>query len=110
MMRRQNVLVTLGILALVWAAAFGQPESTAGRDKVAPTVGPRAALTHPIPKLSLVKVGFHNLGGSGFNGDVWLHGSFAYVGSWGIGGDCPGTGVKVVDISNPLVPTLVDVL
>ncbi len=40
------------------------------------------------------------------NADVWGHGNFAYVGTWA-GGGCPGTGVKVVDISNPSAPRLV---
>ena len=28
-------------------------------------------------------VGQNDLGGSGFNGDVWVHDGFAYVGHWG---------------------------
>ena len=41
------------------------------------------------------------------NSDVWAHGDFAYVGTWGFFGFCPATGVKVVDISDPTNPTLV---
>lgn len=46
---------------------------------------------------------------SPINADVWAHGNFAYVGTWGAGG-CPGTGVKVVDISDPANPRLVGTL
>ncbi len=42
----------------------------------------------------------------GFNADVWVHGNFAYVGSWGSGSLCPATGVKVVDLSDPASPKL----
>jgi hypothetical protein len=38
----------------------------------------------------------------GLNADVWVHGNFAYVGTWS--GPCPGTGVKIVDVSNPARP------
>lgn len=39
------------------------------------------------------------------NADVWSHGDFAYVGTWG--GPCSGTGVKIVDVSDPAQPALV---
>ncbi|MGH2356889.1 MAG: LVIVD repeat-containing protein [Candidatus Limnocylindria bacterium] len=38
----------------------------------------------------------------GLNGDVWAHEGFAYVGTWS--GPCPGTGVKVIDATNPAQP------
>ena len=31
----------------------------------------------------LAVVGRHNIGGRGFNADVWVHERYAYVGSWG---------------------------
>ena len=59
-------------------------------------------------------LGHHDLGGSGFNADVWVHGSTAYVGVWGRDPDqdvaCPATGVKVVDIGDPTAPVLLGVL
>jgi hypothetical protein len=59
-------------------------------------------------------LGHHDLGGDGFNADIWVHGDFAYVGVWGRdpteGIDCPATGVKVVDVSDPAAPALVAVL
>ncbi len=58
--------------------------------------------------------GIHNLElvgqlalGPGFNADVWGHGNYAYVGTWGSATRCPSAGVKVIDISEPAVPRLV---
>jgi hypothetical protein len=50
-------------------------------------------------------VGQLNLGG--FNADVWGHGDFAYVGTWGTAArpdTCPATGVKIIDLSDPANP------
>lgn len=44
----------------------------------------------------------------GLHGDVWAHGDFAYVGTWS--GPCPGTGVKVVDVSDTAHPVQVATL
>jgi hypothetical protein len=59
-------------------------------------------------------VGYHDLGGGGFNADVWVHENYAYVGQWGFGASHPRycdpperRGVKVVDISDPASPKLV---
>jgi hypothetical protein len=62
-------------------------------------------------------VGQNDLGGRGFNGDVWVHEEFAYVGHWGFpdwssGNDrfCPteaGSGVAIVDATDPANPTMV---
>ena len=110
MLRLRIVLLAVATLAVVGVAAIGQAEHTAGGDKVAPVVSREAPLTHPKQLLSLVKVGFDNLGGNGFNGDIWVHGDYAYVGRWGISGICPSSGVRVIDISNPLDPVLVQSL
>ena len=66
-------------------------------------------------------VGHTDLGGRGFNGDVWVHEGFAYVGHWGFsdwndGGEqrfCPSgdaAGVKVVDVGDPVHPQVVATL
>jgi hypothetical protein len=59
-------------------------------------------------------LGHHDLGGEGFNADVWAHGNFAYVGGWGYDPDqgiaCPAGGVKVVDLTDPTAPRQVAVL
>lgn len=38
----------------------------------------------------------------GLHADVWAHGNYAYVGTWS--GPCPGTGVKIIDVSDPAQP------
>jgi len=41
----------------------------------------------------------------GLHGDVWAHGTFAYVGTWS--GPCPGAGVKIIDAADAASPRLV---
>ena len=64
----------------------------------------------------LAMVGRHDIGGRGFNADVWVHERYAYVGSWGFsdwntGGDqrfClddAQNGVAVIDTRDPRVPS-----
>ncbi|MBI3952146.1 MAG: hypothetical protein HY314_16990 [Acidobacteria bacterium] len=50
-------------------------------------------------------VGQTGLGPGAAAGDIWVHGQFAYLGT-----DSCGTGVKVVDVSNPATPQLVGTL
>lgn len=50
-------------------------------------------------------VGHTDLGGHDTNADVWVHGDFAYVGTWG--DPCDGVGVKIVDVSDPTHPKLI---
>ena len=67
--------------------------------------------------LNIDVVGQHDLGGRGFNGDVWVHDGVAYVGHWGFtdwatGNDrfcpeAPNSGVAVVDATDPAQPTMV---
>lgn len=63
-------------------------------------------------------VGHNDLGGRGFNADVFVHDGYAYVGSWGFedwsgGGDnrfCPDeadSGVAVLDVRTPTRPVAV---
>ena len=62
-------------------------------------------------------VGQDDLGGRGFNGDVWTHEGFAYVGHWGFTDwatgnarfcpDAPNNGVAVVDATDPADPAMV---
>lgn len=53
-------------------------------------------------------LGHHDLGAEDTNGDVWAHGDFAYVGTWG--DPCTGRGVKVVDVSDLRDPEFVGTL
>lgn len=62
-------------------------------------------------------VAHHELGGRGFNADVWTHDGFAYVGHWGFtdwatGNDrfcpsAPNNGVAVVDARDAADPVMV---
>ena len=62
-------------------------------------------------------VGHNTLGGRGFNGDVWTHEGFAYIGHWGFTDwatgnarfcpSAPNNGVAVVDATDPAVPVMV---
>src|ERR671912_872686 len=71
--------------------------------------------------LNMEVVGHNDLGGRGYNADVWVHDGYAYVGSWGFedwaNGSknrfCPEpsrSGVKVVDVRDPANPTVVSTL
>jgi hypothetical protein len=68
--------------------------------------------------LNMVAVGHDDLGGRGFNADVWVHERYAYVGSWGFSDwasgskqrFCPNDGVAVVDTRNAAQPRQVATL
>jgi hypothetical protein len=53
-------------------------------------------------------LGHHDLGLADTNGDVWVQGDFAYVGTWA--DPCNGRGVKIVDVSDLRNPQLVGTL
>jgi hypothetical protein len=69
---------------------------------------------------NMVAVGHNTLGGRGFNGDVWAHEGYAYVGHWGFTDwatgnarfcpEAPNNGVAVVDARNPASPVMVSKL
>ncbi len=100
-MRRLPVLLAVVLTALVPAmGTVSQGDSRGGS------------------ALNIVVVGHNDLGGRGFNGDVWVHEGFAYVGHWGFrdwspGGEnrfCPGfpnNGVAIVDARSPTDPVVV---
>jgi hypothetical protein len=50
-------------------------------------------------------LGHNDLGARDTNGDVWVHGNFAYVGTWS--DPCTGRGVKVIDVSNLTAPRVI---
>jgi hypothetical protein len=63
-------------------------------------------------------VGHNDLGGRGFNADVWVHSGYAYVGQWGFGDwaggskdrFCPqgsNTSALILDARNPADPQVV---
>jgi hypothetical protein len=53
-------------------------------------------------------LGHHDLGDIDSNGDVWVHGNFAYVGTWAR--PCTGRGVKIIDVSDLRRPRLIGTL
>jgi hypothetical protein len=68
--------------------------------------------------LNMVAVGHNDLGGRGFNADVWVYKGYAYVGQWGFGDwangskdrFCPAgsnASVLVLDARNPVNPQVV---
>jgi hypothetical protein len=44
---------------------------------------------------------------TGFNADIAVYGDHAYVGTSGNGDVCPGTGVRIIDVSDPAEPQAV---
>lgn len=82
-----------------------------GVDSSAPTpqITPPAHFTLRVlpPGAILREIGQNNLGGVGQNADVSVHGAFAYVGTRGVAGSCPGQGVKIVSLSDPTNPQVV---
>lgn len=54
--------------------------------------------------MTLTPLGHTDLGNSGFNGNVWVHNGFAYVGAYGSSSACPASGVRIVDVSDPANP------
>ncbi len=50
-------------------------------------------------------VGHTDLGATDTNGDVWVHGDYAYVGTWG--DPCNGLGVKIIDVSDLSAPVMI---
>lgn len=90
-------------LAALALAALGTPAGAAGARELA---------------WNMRAVGHNDLGGRGFNADVFVHNGYAYVGSWGFqdwsgGGDnrfCPDqahSGVAVIDARAPARPAFV---
>lgn len=70
-------------------------------DRAGPATGARLV---PITD-NFTVIGHTDLGASDTNGDVWVHGNFAYVGTWA--DPCNGLGVKIVDVSNPASPVMI---
>jgi hypothetical protein len=90
-------------LGLVGAAVTGTPTAADGQK------GGSA--------LNMEAVGHNDLGGRGFNGDVFVHNGVAYVGHWGFTDfatgntrfcpEEPNSGVAVLDVGDPAHPTVV---
>ena len=126
-MRRSLIALTVGILALATSGI-----TLAGPDKNAEELMPneRQILrnaqktyndgTKAGSAWNMAVVGHESIGDRGFNGDVWVHAGYAYVGHWGFqdwatGNDrfcpaAPASGVAVIDVRNPASPRRVATL
>ena len=113
--RRQRItliVILLGLFLAPIAATGGATPTLAMQDERTrtPQFDPGGAGTPQSNDLSLVG----SLALPGFNGDIWGHRGFAYVGTWGIASNyparCPATGVRIIDLANPANPTLVGAL
>ena len=103
MINRRIYLGLFALVALVVAAMPSQVASSAPTD---------------VQLWNMEVVGHNDLGGRGYNADVWVHEGFAYVGQWGFGDwaggakdrFCPSgsnTSVLVLDARNASNPTIV---
>jgi hypothetical protein len=80
-----------------------------GRVHAIGTVGAASAASPALTRVDNFQVLGHNdLGALDTNGDVWVHGNFAYIGTWAR--PCNGRGVKIVDVSNLHAPQLIGTL
>ncbi len=95
-----GVLLALTLLPLGVAA---RPDP----DHLAPVTGGRGAAPSDLTLVGSLAL-------PGFNGDVWGHRGYAYVGTWGAAANyprrCPASGVRVIDLADPANPTLVGAL
>jgi hypothetical protein len=48
--------------------------------------------------------------GDGFAAGLWVNDDVAYLGTWGRAGACPATGVRMLDVADPVVPELIGVV
>jgi hypothetical protein len=123
--RRLRAIGTAGALAagLVLAASAGAVPTN--DDELFPDEQQRLEQSNKSFKggqkggsaLNMVAVGHNDLGGRGFNADVWVHDQHAYVGHWGFtdfatGNErfCPSgsnSGVAVLDATDPTDPAMV---
>ena len=107
-MRLVSFVATLTATLFVATGAWGHdPAPSAEIDWVDP-----ASAEAQGSALNMVAVGHNDLGGRGYNADVWVHEQHAYVGSWGFSDFasgskqrfCPNDGVAVVDTTDPSRP------
>jgi hypothetical protein len=101
----RNIRFFLSVLAML---ALGVP-ATAYADSGGNNAG---------QAFNMEVIGHNDLGGRGFNADVWVHHGYAYVGQWGFGDwaagakdrFCPSgsnTSVLILDVRNPANPQVV---
>src|SRR5687768_10914188 len=65
-----------------------------------------ALFSAPLAQAALEPVGAFDPGTPGLNASVVALDGVAYLGSWGSTANCPGHGVRVIDITRPEQPSL----
>ncbi|HSI96948.1 MAG TPA: hypothetical protein VK926_01175 [Gaiellaceae bacterium] len=117
------VLVAL-LLATGVATALGKPDDDLLKDESHFLVQSQKTYTggqKGAQAVNMEVVGHSDLGGRGFNADVWVHEGYAYVGHWGFRDwasgsknrfcpEPPRSGVAVIDVRDPADPRVVSVL
>src|ERR671933_2199631 len=61
---------------------------------------PGVAVADPLDVL-----GAYDPGTAGLNASAVVLDGIAYLGSWGSAADCPGLGVRIIDVHDPTAPT-----
>ena len=101
----RRFVVTIGT-AMLLLALIAPPAGSMPARRELPSARPGQGLKAPkVVTDNFEVVGHTDLGNRDTNGDVWVHGDFAYVGTWG--DPCDGAGVKIVDVSDPAHPKLI---
>ena len=126
-MRRSLIALAVGILTIATSGI-----TLAGPDKNSQELFPneRQILSNSQKTYSggtkagsawnMAVVGHESIGDRGFNGDVWVHAGYAYVGHWGFQDwatgntrfcpEAPASGIAVIDVRNPSTPRRVATL
>jgi hypothetical protein len=126
-MRRSLIALAVGILTIATSGItlagpdknsqelFANERQILSNSQKSYTSGTKASSA-----LNMAVVGHESIGDRGFNGDVWVHNGFAYVGHWGFldwatGNtrfcpEMPASGVAVIDVRNPSSPRRVATL
>jgi hypothetical protein len=92
-------------LAAPAAASFSGDPASAKLAAKAQAISSGGPMSRAPRTFNFQVLGHHDLGLEDTNGDVWVHGNFAYVGTWA--DPCTGRGVKILDVSNLGSPQLV---
>jgi hypothetical protein len=118
-----RVLAALTFTTIMLAtapAALAEPKSDPGLQNAIDSLNERARAyglinqappdPNPTPVVAenFQVLGHNALGSQDTNGDVWVHGNFAYVGTWA--NPCTGRGVKIIDVSNLRAPRVIGAL
>lgn len=86
------------VLAFTLAGSSETSPAVIATEAASASPSPSASPTPAPAKLTFVA----HLPLNDSNGDVWSFGNYAYVGTWS--SPCYGTGVKVIDVSDPVLP------